>query len=98
VSVFPGETYQAPRSWTEKAYHNLIYFQRGGQGRPLRSLGTAKALFRRGSRGLQIAALSEIALAAGFSDQAHFSNKFRRTIGKTPGEWRRSIGHERAQR
>jgi len=26
VSVFPGEQYQAPRSWTEKAYPNLIYF------------------------------------------------------------------------
>jgi pimeloyl-ACP methyl ester carboxylesterase len=26
VSVFPGEQYQAPRSWAEKAYPNLIYF------------------------------------------------------------------------
>jgi pimeloyl-ACP methyl ester carboxylesterase len=26
VSVFPRELYQAPRSWTEKAYPNLIYF------------------------------------------------------------------------
>jgi pimeloyl-ACP methyl ester carboxylesterase len=26
VSVFPGEAYQAPRSWTEKAYPKLIYF------------------------------------------------------------------------
>jgi hypothetical protein len=26
VSVFPGEQYQAPRSWTERAYPNLIYF------------------------------------------------------------------------
>src|SRR5262249_27035229 len=26
VSVFPGENYQAPRSWTESAYHKLIYF------------------------------------------------------------------------
>jgi pimeloyl-ACP methyl ester carboxylesterase len=25
VSVFPGEQYQAPRSWTERAYHQLIY-------------------------------------------------------------------------
>jgi pimeloyl-ACP methyl ester carboxylesterase len=33
VSVFPGENYQAPRSWTERAYHGLIYFNeldRGG--------------------------------------------------------------------
>jgi pimeloyl-ACP methyl ester carboxylesterase len=26
VTVFPGEQYQAPRSWTERAYNNLIYF------------------------------------------------------------------------
>jgi hypothetical protein len=24
VSAFPGENYQAPRSWTGRAYHNLI--------------------------------------------------------------------------
>lgn len=33
VTVFPEEYVQAPRSWTEKAYHNLIYFnetERGG--------------------------------------------------------------------
>jgi hypothetical protein len=26
VSVFPGEQYQAPRSWTEKAYPKLVYY------------------------------------------------------------------------
>ena len=26
VSVFPGEQYQAPRSWAEQAYPNLIYY------------------------------------------------------------------------
>jgi hypothetical protein len=26
VTVFPGENYQAPRSWTERAYHKLIYY------------------------------------------------------------------------
>jgi len=26
VSVFPGENYEAPRSWAERAYHKLIYF------------------------------------------------------------------------
>ncbi len=33
VSVFPGELYQTPRSWAERAYPNLIYFNeldRGG--------------------------------------------------------------------
>ena len=32
VSVFPGENYQAPRSWTERAYHKLIYFNELDQG------------------------------------------------------------------
>jgi pimeloyl-ACP methyl ester carboxylesterase len=32
VSVFPSEIYQAPRSWTEQAYHNLIYFHEVAKG------------------------------------------------------------------
>ncbi|HEX9200765.1 MAG TPA: epoxide hydrolase, partial [Acidobacteriaceae bacterium] len=33
VSVFPKELYEAPRSWVERAYPNLIYYNtldRGG--------------------------------------------------------------------
>ncbi|HEX5902666.1 MAG TPA: epoxide hydrolase [Actinomycetota bacterium] len=32
VTVFPGEQYQAPRSWAEKAYPNLIYFNEVDKG------------------------------------------------------------------
>jgi pimeloyl-ACP methyl ester carboxylesterase len=32
VSVFPGEQYQAPRSWAEQAYPNLIYFHEVDKG------------------------------------------------------------------
>ena len=32
VTVFPGEQYQAPRSWTERAYPNLIYFHEVDKG------------------------------------------------------------------
>lgn len=32
VSVFPDEIYAAPRSWTEKAYPNLIYFNKLSKG------------------------------------------------------------------
>jgi pimeloyl-ACP methyl ester carboxylesterase len=32
VTVFPEEYVQAPRSWTEKAYHNLIYFNEADKG------------------------------------------------------------------
>jgi pimeloyl-ACP methyl ester carboxylesterase len=32
VTVFPGEQYQAPLSWTEQAYPNLIYFNQVDRG------------------------------------------------------------------
>ncbi len=32
VTVFPGEIYRAPRSWAEKAYRNLIYFNEVDRG------------------------------------------------------------------
>jgi pimeloyl-ACP methyl ester carboxylesterase len=31
-TVFPGEIFQAPRSWAEKAYPNLIYFNEAERG------------------------------------------------------------------
>jgi pimeloyl-ACP methyl ester carboxylesterase len=32
VSIFPGEIYQAPRSWTERAYHKLVYYNQVDKG------------------------------------------------------------------
>jgi pimeloyl-ACP methyl ester carboxylesterase len=32
LTVFPGEQYQAPRSWAERAYPNLIYFNEVDRG------------------------------------------------------------------
>jgi pimeloyl-ACP methyl ester carboxylesterase len=32
VTVFPGEIYQAPRSWAERSYHKLIYFNEVNNG------------------------------------------------------------------
>ncbi|WP_083222584.1 epoxide hydrolase family protein [Ensifer sp. LC163] len=32
VSVFPGEQHEAPRSWTEKAYPDLIYYHHAEKG------------------------------------------------------------------
>jgi pimeloyl-ACP methyl ester carboxylesterase len=32
VTVFPGEQYEAPRSWTERAYPKLIYYNKADKG------------------------------------------------------------------
>ena len=32
VTVFPGEQYQAPRSWTEAAYPKLIHYNKVDKG------------------------------------------------------------------
>jgi pimeloyl-ACP methyl ester carboxylesterase len=32
VTVFPGEVYRAPKSWAERAYRNLIYFNEVDRG------------------------------------------------------------------
>ncbi len=32
MTVFPGEQYQAPRSWAERAYPNLIYYNQVDRG------------------------------------------------------------------
>jgi pimeloyl-ACP methyl ester carboxylesterase len=32
VTLFPGEIYRAPKSWTERSYHNLIYFNEVDKG------------------------------------------------------------------
>lgn len=32
MSAFPGENYQAPRSWSERAYQNLIYYNKPEKG------------------------------------------------------------------
>jgi pimeloyl-ACP methyl ester carboxylesterase len=32
ITVFPGEIYQAPRSWASRAYHKLFYFHQVGNG------------------------------------------------------------------
>ncbi|MER8898372.1 epoxide hydrolase family protein [Mesorhizobium sp. M0676] len=53
VTVFPGEQYQAPRSWTERAYPKLIYYNKVDRGghfaaweQPLLFSGELRAGFR----------------------------------------------------
>jgi AraC-like DNA-binding protein len=43
----------------------------------------AKALLRSGMP------IAEVAMATGFNDQSHFTNRFRRMVGVPPGEYRR---------
>ena len=31
-TVFPGEIYRAPRSWAERVYPNLVYFNEADRG------------------------------------------------------------------
>ena len=39
--------------------------------------------------------LSEVALDAGFADQAAFSRTFKAVVGNPPGQWRREAEHRR---
>ena len=32
ITVFPGETYQAPETWARRAYRNLSYFHEVDKG------------------------------------------------------------------
>jgi pimeloyl-ACP methyl ester carboxylesterase len=32
ITVFPGEIYRAPKSWAQRAYRNLIYFNAVDKG------------------------------------------------------------------
>jgi pimeloyl-ACP methyl ester carboxylesterase len=32
VTVFPGEIYRAPKSWTQRAFRNLTYFNQVDKG------------------------------------------------------------------
>jgi pimeloyl-ACP methyl ester carboxylesterase len=32
ITVFPGEVYRAPRTWADRAYHNLIYYNEVDRG------------------------------------------------------------------
>lgn len=52
-----------------------------------RRLARAGELLRQGRL-----ALSEVALACGFSSASHFANRFRAALGATPGEYRAAFG------
>ena len=47
VSVFPDELYQAPRSWAEQAYPNLIHYNRARRRAATSPRGSSRELFTR---------------------------------------------------
>ena len=57
VSVFSGRTLSVPAELGGAGVSQTDPLQQAPQGRALCGLGTAEALFRRGSRGLQIIAV-----------------------------------------
>jgi pimeloyl-ACP methyl ester carboxylesterase len=62
VTVFPGESFQAPRSWTERAYHKLIYFHQADKGGHFAAWEQPKIFseeVREGFRPLRLAAGTE---------------------------------------
>ena len=59
VSAFPDEIYAAPRRWAERAYPNLIHYNRL-EGRPLRRVGAAGALHRGAARDVQDPCVEEL--------------------------------------
>ena len=58
VSVFPDELFQAPRSWTEKAYPNLIHFNEVDRGGHFAAWEQPE-LYASELRGVAIAALND---------------------------------------
>ena len=57
VTVFPSEQYEAPRSWTERAYPEAHPLQPRRQGRPFRRMGTTADIRQRTARRIQVGAM-----------------------------------------
>jgi AraC family transcriptional regulator len=69
-----------------RGYRNTFGCTVGERIRRLRVEHAARALLE------TTEPLSEVALGAGFYDQSHFTNVFRRYLGVTPGEYRARLG------
>ena len=59
VSVFPRELYQAPRSWAEQAYPNLIYFNEVDEGNHFAAWQEPELFAQRAPRGVPLAAVED---------------------------------------
>ncbi len=54
VSVFPDELYQTTRAWAERAYPNLIHYNKVAKGGHFAAWEQPRALHEGASRGLQV--------------------------------------------
>ena len=54
ITVFPGESYQAPRSWAERAYPSLNHYNQVDKGGHFAAWEQPEPLRRRDTRGIQI--------------------------------------------
>ena len=58
VSVFPGEQYQAPLSWTQRAYPNLIHYNKLDKGGHFAAWEEPQLFAAEAARGVQVAAVT----------------------------------------
>ena len=64
VTVFPGEQYQAPRSWAEQAYPELIYYNEVDKGGHFAAWEQPQLFTGGGPRGVPFAApLKEVVMS-----------------------------------
>ena len=63
VSVFPGEQYEAPRSWTERAYPKLIYYNKVDKGGHFAAWEQPQLFAAELARGVQVGAVAHRQLA-----------------------------------
>jgi pimeloyl-ACP methyl ester carboxylesterase len=62
VTVFPEEYVHAPRSWTERAYHNLIYFNEAERGGHFAAWEQPQLFAEEAARGVPHSALKALHL------------------------------------
>ena len=84
VSVFPDEIYAAPRSWAEKAYPNLIHYNRCPRAATSRP-GSSRSVLRRGPSDVPVPAMTRptIVLVHGaFADGSSWNGVIERLQAK----------------
>jgi len=68
------------------SYHRTSHLFAQAVGIPARTYQLWQKLYRAGLPMMRGASLTEVALAAGFVDSAHFSNAFQNAYGRSPSE------------